>query len=87
MSIAEIKRDKKLKRFVFISLIMFALILGLTGLYAMSCIDGNCNDTYIYMIATIIFITSLFGLLYCILITREFKNDEVIKDLKDIEKD
>jgi hypothetical protein len=87
-------KDKKLRRFLIISIVMFASITALSFIFFTSCTDGTCNTNYVSVINTIIIGFGIIGLIYCFIILKDFNqkvDTEILPEykemLKDIEKD
>jgi hypothetical protein len=85
----KLSKDKKLRRFTIISLVIFASITTLSMLFFTTCNSetGQCNTNYINVINTIIIGFGVIGLVYCFFILKDFNkkvDENILPEYKEV---
>ena len=83
----KLQKDKRLKRFVIISLVIFSFITTLSFLLFTSCNRDACSTNYFNVFNMIFLSVGIIGLVYCFPILRDM-NDKadknIIEEYKDV---
>lgn len=84
----EQKKKTRVKHFIIISLVIFAVITTLSFLFFTSCNnDETCSTNYFNLLNVVIICAGLIGLGYCFLILKDFNHtidDKMIPHYKKI---